>query len=156
MNILVIDDSPLCRELVGAVLENQGYSVRKACNGVDALAAVATRKPDLVILDAKMPKLDGYDFLTRLRQSERGQKVPVILLMGVDDRSEILRVSRGGVSECILKSQFNLNELLRRVRKYLPAEALAMGDSVLYGEFEAPTPVAASDGGVELQRFPQR
>jgi CheY-like chemotaxis protein len=79
-DVLVVDDDADTRELLRRALEHEGMTVREAANGRDALARVAERKPELVLLDLMMPVMDGFEFLRQLRESEADGHVPVIVL----------------------------------------------------------------------------
>jgi len=79
--ILVVDDEPAIRELVAGLLADEGYTVRQAADGVDALQAVAAHGIDLVLSDLKMPRLDGLAVAHAL--STRDPEVPVVLMSAV-------------------------------------------------------------------------
>jgi len=78
--ILVADDKASSRELVRTILENLGYEVREADDGIKALQAIRESLPDLVLLDLQMPGLTGHEVLARLRADERFAKLPVVAL----------------------------------------------------------------------------
>jgi two-component system, cell cycle response regulator DivK len=78
--ILVADDKASSRELARTILENLGYEVREAEDGIKALEAVRNSLPDLVLLDLQMPGLTGHEVLARLRNDERFTKLPVVAL----------------------------------------------------------------------------
>jgi len=79
-HILVVDDEPDLRELLGVILEWAGYQVTRAADGREALARVKEGSFDLVILDIMMPGLDGWEVCQRLKTSEKTRRLPVILL----------------------------------------------------------------------------
>ena len=79
-NLLVVDDDPDSRDVVTRSLAREGYSVKSAANGREALVAVAMTMPDLIILDAMMPEMSGVEFLQVIRSYLRWSTVPVILL----------------------------------------------------------------------------
>lgn len=78
--ILVADDTPTGRELVKTVLENSGYQVFEATDGIEALAAAKQVLPDLIILDLHMPRLDGFGVMQALRHDEQFAATPVMAL----------------------------------------------------------------------------
>jgi two-component system, cell cycle response regulator DivK len=78
--ILVADDKASSRELVRAILENLGYEVREAEDGIKALEATRDSPPDLVLLDLQMPGLTGHEVLGALRSDERFANLPVVAL----------------------------------------------------------------------------
>ena len=81
--ILVIDDEPSVRNLIGQFLERDGYQVRLAANGWDGLAHLEEDIVDLILLDLKMPEMNGPQFLRRLM--ETGRRLPVIVITGYPD-----------------------------------------------------------------------
>lgn len=83
LRILVVDDEPDIRATVQAILETEGYDVGLAANGADALAAVEREPPDLILLDMRMPVLDGWGFAAELRR--RGHRVPVVVMTAARD-----------------------------------------------------------------------
>ena len=76
--ILVVDDEPVIRDVLSALFSGEGYAVQTAGDGLAALDAIAATRPDLVIADIIMPRLDGWGLLSRLR--EQHAAVPIILL----------------------------------------------------------------------------
>ena len=75
--ILIVDDEPNIRLLYKDEFSKEGYSILEADNGITALEQLEKKDVDLIVLDIAMPKMDGLDFLTRLRKSDR--KIPVVL-----------------------------------------------------------------------------
>jgi CheY-like chemotaxis protein len=78
--ILVVDDKPSSRELVRTILENVGYDIEEAGDGIQALEAIRTNPPDLVLLDLQMPGLNGRQVLAELRAEDRFADLPVVAL----------------------------------------------------------------------------
>jgi len=83
LRILVVDDEPHIRATVTAMLESEGYDVIEATNGADALRAVEAAPPDIVLLDMRMPVLDGWGFAAELRR--RGHHVPIVVMTAASD-----------------------------------------------------------------------
>lgn len=80
-SVLVVDDEPGVRETVAALLEDEGYNVSHASDGVEALTAIEDRAFDLVLSDVRMPRLDGPGLASQLRR--RGHRLPIILMSAV-------------------------------------------------------------------------
>jgi CheY-like chemotaxis protein len=85
LRILVTDDDPLIRTIVRRTLETQGYFVEEAGDGLQALAKIAAKEPDLMLLDLDMPGMDGFGVLRMLRRKMGVVKLPVIMLTASDD-----------------------------------------------------------------------
>lgn len=83
VRVLVVDDEPGIRATVAEMLSVEGYTVDEAANGADALAAVERHPPDLVLLDLRMPVLDGWGFVAALRK--RGMQVPIVIMTAAHD-----------------------------------------------------------------------
>lgn len=115
--ILVVDDEPRIRELTRMVLENEGYRVAVASDGVEAIEKSLVEAPDLVLLDLKLPKMDGFKACKAIKsQSSRARSTPVIAFTVLDvDRKLIDEVGFDGY----FKKPFAPEELVREVRKYL-------------------------------------
>jgi CheY-like chemotaxis protein len=118
-NVLIVDDDPDSREVVARCLAREGYSVKTATNGREALVAVATIMPDLIILDAMMPEMNGVEFLQVIRAYLRWSTVPVILLTAFAEGPHITRAREFDVKCILLKSKYQLNDLLGCVRQLL-------------------------------------
>ena len=82
--VLVIDDDPSIRRVVGYVLSDEGYQVDEAPNGELALEAIERRHPDLILLDMKMPVMDGWEFARRYRE-RHGNRAPIIVVTAATD-----------------------------------------------------------------------
>ncbi len=93
--ILVVDDEPNIRRMVGAILSGEGFSVRDAANGAAGVRAASEREPDAVLLDLMMPgELDGMAALSQLR--ERFPSLPVVMMSGRAELSDAVRATKLG------------------------------------------------------------
>ncbi|HXE06195.1 MAG TPA: response regulator [Bryobacteraceae bacterium] len=113
--VLVVDDDADSRELLAKYLRNSGHRVALAPNGSDALAALTVDTPDVVVLDYKMPQMDGVSFLEVIRCYLRWQSLPVILLTAYPDGPHIRRGVELGIRKTFLKSDFDLADLATHV-----------------------------------------
>jgi two-component system, OmpR family, response regulator len=133
--ILVVDDEPSIVDAVATALRYEGFDVEEAVSGRDALAAIARREPDLVVLDWMLPDLDGIEVGRRLR--ERGFKSAVLFLTAKDATENKVEALRAGGDDYVTKP-FSLAEvvarvqaILRRTAGALPGDVLRFGDLVL-------------------------
>jgi DNA-binding response OmpR family regulator len=115
-NILVVDDDLDTRDTVSRFLTKSGFAVRSAFNGREALIAVATTVPDVIVLDARMPEMSGVEFLQVIRSYLRWSTVPVILLTAYDSGAHIDRARELGVKCIFLKATYTMADLLRCVQ----------------------------------------
>src|SRR3569832_1174337 len=93
-SVLVVDDEAAIRDSLHMILEYEGYRVEEAGNGSQALSKVAERAPDAVVLDIKMPEMDGLELLKALR--ERGYDMSVLMISGHADIATALEATRRG------------------------------------------------------------
>ncbi|OHB10017.1 MAG: hypothetical protein A3G05_01860 [Candidatus Zambryskibacteria bacterium RIFCSPLOWO2_12_FULL_45_14] len=113
--ILVIDDDETFQKAISTKLELLTYQVVLASDGEEGLSKAVTEKPDLILLDIKMPKLDGLAFLKKLRANEGGLKIPVIITSNL---SSIDKISEGvslGIKGYILKSNETLDTITKEI-----------------------------------------
>jgi two-component system, OmpR family, KDP operon response regulator KdpE len=113
--ILAADDDPAIRTIVSRTLELNDFMVVSCANGTEALTAFAEEEPDLVILDVKMPEIDG---LTVCREIRAESRIPIIMLTGMEDEGDAAAALELGADDYIRKP-FGTNELLARVRAIL-------------------------------------
>jgi CheY-like chemotaxis protein len=116
--ILVVDDSPTVRKLISGKLEKCGHEVVCAVDGVDALEKINELKPDLVLLDITMPRMDGYQVCKLIRNNETTKDVPVIMISGKDGFFDKVRGRMAGTSGYITKP-FGPETLMKTVETYL-------------------------------------
>lgn len=121
LTILIADDDPLLRTLVEHKLGLAGHRVISAEDGAQALAEIGRMKPDLVVLDAMMPVLDGFEVLRRLKGDPATAGLPVIMLTALKRESDIVGALELGAADYLVKP-FIPDELVMRIRRFLPAK----------------------------------
>jgi putative two-component system response regulator len=121
--VLVVDDVAANRELLEGHLDDLGYDVRRARDGVEALEAIAADEPDLVLLDIDMPRLDGISVCERLKAHPTRRLIPIVILTASNDRGTRLRGIAAGADD-FLSKPFDAKELLVRARVLLRQRAL--------------------------------
>jgi two-component system response regulator ResD len=112
-SVLVVDDEPTIAEVVARYLERAGYETRVAGDGLEALEAAARQRPDLVVLDLMLPRLDGLEVMRRLRDQGR-ERIAVILLTAKGEESDRVVGLRLGADDYVVKP-FSPAELVARV-----------------------------------------
>jgi two-component system KDP operon response regulator KdpE len=119
-NILVVDDEPQISRVLKTTLSSQGYGVRTASDGEDALLQMKNWTPDLIITDLRMPNVDGVELCRRVRRESR---LPIIVLSVKGQESTKVEALDAGADDYITKP-FSTNELLARVRATLRRTAV--------------------------------
>ncbi|NEO27915.1 MAG: response regulator, partial [Kamptonema sp. SIO4C4] len=115
-DILVVDDSIDNVDLLARILHKQGYHVRKLFDGKKVLETIEQTPPDLILLDIRMPHLDGYELCRRLKASPNTRDIPVIFLSGlIEVEDKILAFEVGGVD--YITKPFQHLEVVARVAK---------------------------------------
>jgi DNA-binding response OmpR family regulator len=112
-SVLVVDDEPTIAEVVARYLERAGYRTRIAADGVAAIEAAARQRPDLVVLDLMLPRIDGLEVMRRLREQDR-ERIAVILLTAKSEESDRVIGLRLGADDYVVKP-FSPAELVARV-----------------------------------------
>ncbi|MBI3324661.1 MAG: response regulator [Candidatus Omnitrophica bacterium] len=124
--ILLVDDEPSIVKMVGKRLEVEGYTVLLAMDGQDGLKKAQTESPDLVILDLMLPKLNGYEVCTMLKQDSRYQKTPVLMFSAkAQEKDEKLGLACG--ADAYVRKPFKAQELLDQIKELLRLSAVNRG-----------------------------
>lgn len=122
-DILLVDDTPDNLRVLSAMLTNRGYEVRKALTGQRAIASVESEAPDLILLDIKMPEMDGYEVCKQLKATARGREVPIIFVSALDDALDKVRAFAAGGVDYVTKP-FQEAEVLSRIEHQLRIQRL--------------------------------
>jgi DNA-binding response OmpR family regulator len=128
--ILVVDDDPHIRELVGVFLREEGFSVLEAADGREALALLETTRADLVILDIMMPNMDGWQLCRELREL---YDTPMLMLTAKGETSQKIKGFQLGTDDYLVKP-FEPLELVARVKALLRRYRIAVSQRVQIGE----------------------
>ncbi|HEY2990823.1 MAG TPA: response regulator [Candidatus Binatia bacterium] len=121
--VLIVDDEPFNLDLLEQELGDQNYSIERANDGVEALEKVESFKPDVILLDYMMPKMNGIEVVKRLRQDEKYKLIPVILLTAKGSQEDKVRGLDAGADDYVVKP-FDSFELLARVRSMIRIKEL--------------------------------
>ena len=122
-NILVVDDTPANLRLLVGILSEQGYTVRPARDGFQALSIAQGISLDLILLDIQMPQIDGYEVCSRLKADERTRHIPVIFISALSDVFDKVKAFGVGGVDYITKP-FQVEEVLARVETHLALQHL--------------------------------
>jgi signal transduction histidine kinase len=117
-DILAVDDNPASLQLLKNILKKAGYHVRPAHNGTLALRSAQSKRPDLILLDVKMPDMDGFEVCRRLKSDENSCDIPVIFISGLGETTQRVQGFNAGGVDYIGKP-FEPEEVLARVKTHL-------------------------------------
>ncbi|MEO7911160.1 MAG: response regulator transcription factor [Roseiflexaceae bacterium] len=129
-NILIVDDDPHIRELVRVFLQNEGFTVAEAADGLEALATLERLKAELVIVDVMMPNMDGWQLCRELRAS---YDLPVLMLTAKGEMAQKIKGFQLGADDYLVKP-FEPLELVMRVKALLKRYRIATSQTVQIGE----------------------
>jgi putative two-component system response regulator len=117
-SVVIVDDNPSNLQVLGSMLQQAGFKVRPALSGEIALRAVAAAAPDLILLDIRMPGMDGYETCRRLKADPRTRDIPVIFISALNEADDKLTAFAAGAVDYVAKP-FHTEEVLARVRAHL-------------------------------------
>jgi len=116
--ILVADDDKSTRELISIVLEDEGYEVITAINGIETVEKASKEKPDLIVLDIMMPQMDGYEALNKIKDNDELARIPILVITARTIKI-YEKISKGlGAVDHITKP-FSPDELIEKIKSFL-------------------------------------
>lgn len=119
VKVMVVDDSVTIRRTAETLLSGEGYMVITAENGFEALAKIVDHHPDIIFLDIMMPKLDGYQTCSVIKNNRRFREIPVVMLSSKDSIFDKARGRLAG-SEQFVTKPFTKEDLLQAIQHYVP------------------------------------
>lgn len=117
--VLVVEDEEILLTGLKEELESGGYTVQGASDGVEGLEKVKSFKPQLVLLDLLMPKMDGMEMLQKLKADSVTRDIPVVILTNLSDYEKISEALSLGAMDYLVKANYKLEDLLEKVRMVL-------------------------------------
>lgn len=118
-HILVVDDEPVWLRMLTQILQNKGYDVKEAASGADALKTLKNYVPDLILLDVRMPDMNGFDLLDHIKKVPNLAEKPVVFVSAMDDFHAKKVARELGAADYILKP-IDEREVSNVLAKYLP------------------------------------
>ena len=117
--ILFIEDESALQKTFGEILSQEGYEMFSALDGEIGLRLVKEKKPDLVLLDLILPKVDGFDVLKKIKEDEETKNIPVIVLTNLEGMKDINKVIELGATTYLVKANYSLVEVLEKIKKVI-------------------------------------
>jgi len=117
--VVIVEDDSSILKMYQTSLQNDGYDVAGAKNGEDGVELVKKEKPDIVLLDIMMPKMDGFAVLEQLKSEESTKNIPVIMLTNLSQDEDKERSNKLGAVDYLVKSDFTPMQVSEKIKKYL-------------------------------------
>ena len=118
-HVLLIDDDEEYREVLGKILGDEGFSVEQAKSGKEAMKKLREARPAMILLDIRMPEMDGFEFLRHLRQADQWKSIPVTILSGADLTDDQLTEVNKQMIDYVRKSDLTLDNITHTIKKVL-------------------------------------
>mgnify|MGYP000274069851 CR=1 FL=1 len=117
--ILFIEDESALQKTLSDYLKKEGYEVISALDGESGLRLAQTQKPDLILLDLILPKMDGFEVLRKLMENPETKEIPVIILTNLERMEDISRALELGAKTYLVKANYTLKEVTEKVKQTL-------------------------------------
>ncbi|OGH87656.1 MAG: hypothetical protein A3J93_04015 [Candidatus Magasanikbacteria bacterium RIFOXYC2_FULL_42_28] len=119
IHVFVVEDDTFLSGIYQKKFEMEGFKVSVADNGEKGLIDIAKKKPDVVLLDILLPKLDGFAVLAKLKANPETKDIPVILLTNLGQKDDVEKGLEAGAVDYLIKAHFKPSEVVAKVRKAL-------------------------------------
>ena len=118
--IFIVEDDSFLQGLEATKLKKEGYDIQTASKGREVFTILEKNiKVDLILLDLMLPDMDGFEVLKKLREAPYSLKTPVIVFSNLSEESDIKKAKSFGISEFMIKSNFNLDELSKKIKEMI-------------------------------------
>lgn len=117
--ILIIEDEKALREALKSYLEEDGFEIEVAADGEVGISLIRENKFDLAILDIILPKKDGFKILEEIKEDEKIQKIPIIVLTNLESIEDIQKAFEKGITNYLVKSDHSLEEVSQKIKEIL-------------------------------------
>jgi DNA-binding response OmpR family regulator len=117
--ILIIEDDEILQKALQEFLASEGFETTSALDGEEGVKAGKENKPDLILLDIVLPKLDGYEVLKAMKSDENTKKIPVVLLTNLGSLSDVQKALDLGATTYLIKADYKLEEVAEKIKEVL-------------------------------------
>ncbi|MFH1890311.1 MAG: response regulator [Candidatus Kuenenbacteria bacterium] len=115
--LIIEDEQTITKALATELKESNGFKIETASDGEQGWQKAKDLKPDLVILDLILPKLDGFSVLQKIKSDEQTKNIPVVVLTNLSDVND--KVRQLGAQECLIKSDYTMNDIKNKIKNQL-------------------------------------
>jgi len=117
--ILFIEDESALQKTIGEILSQEGYEVISALDGEVGLKLAKIKKPDLILLDLILPKINGFDVLKKLKEEAETKSIPIIVLTNLEGTEDVKEAIELGAQTYLVKTQYTLEEVVEKIKSAL-------------------------------------
>jgi DNA-binding response OmpR family regulator len=117
--ILIIEDEPTLQKTLGLALGQESFEVKSALDGEAGLKLAKEIKPDLILLDLILPKMDGFEVLGELKKDDEVKEIPVIVLTNLESNKDIERALELGATSYLVKANYDLDDVIAKIKTTL-------------------------------------
>jgi len=115
--VLIVDDEPNIQKILGDKVKRAGFKLESAFDGIEALEKVKKNKPDLILLDIIMPRMDGISFLHELKKDPELDAIPVIMLTNLSSKEKVQESLDAGVRDYLIKAHYTLDKVIKKIKE---------------------------------------
>ncbi|HAM96108.1 TPA: response regulator [Candidatus Azambacteria bacterium] len=115
--VLLIEDEPTLQKTISEILIQEGYKMLNALDGEIGLQMALREKPDLILLDLILPKIDGFEVLENIRKNEATKNIPVIVLTNLENAAAVERALALGALSYLVKANYELEDVVQKVKQ---------------------------------------
>jgi two-component system phosphate regulon response regulator PhoB len=119
MKVLIIEDEDILAKVLAEKMEKSGFEVAIAEDGEKALDLIKSFKPDIIMLDLMLPKLDGFEVLKQIKADDATKRIPIVAISNLSEDSNIEKALKLGVENYFVKSNHPINEIIEKVKAVL-------------------------------------
>ena len=115
--ILIVEDEPTLQKTLSIALQQEGYEVKSALDGEIGLKLAKEIKPDLILLDLILPKIDGFEALEELKNNDVTKDIPIIVLTNLESTQEIEKALVMGATTYLVKANYDLKDIIEKIKE---------------------------------------
>jgi DNA-binding response OmpR family regulator len=115
--ILIVEDEPTLQKTLSIALQQEGYEVKSALDGEIGLKLAKEIKPDLILLDLILPKIDGFEALEELKNNDITKDTPIIVLTNLESTQEIEKALVMGATTYLVKANYDLKDIIEKIKE---------------------------------------
>jgi len=119
IRVLVAEDDKFLIKAYSSKLKKEGFEAILAVDGEEAISQAMAKSPEIILLDLVMPKKDGFEVLSELKQSDKTRNIPVVVLSNLGQEEDIDRCKALGADDYLVKSSISINDVVEKIREIL-------------------------------------